>query len=54
MAKKLSYDKDKDGVKYKFPERSCEDCTKYPCIKGMQKLDCNLAKYGCTDYKQKV
>lgn len=43
--------KDKDGFHYKHPERSCNRCMKYPCLKDMDKLKSDFAKYGCTYYK---
>lgn len=55
MAKKESdsFDKDKDGVKYKYPERTCKDCLKYPCFRGIENSVCDFAKYGCVQYKDK-
>lgn len=56
MAKrKLSetFYKDKEGIRYKFPERSCKLCIKYPCYIGQEKIDCDMAKYGCKNYKDK-
>lgn len=43
--------KDKDGFHYKHPERSCSRCMNYPCIKDLEKLKGDFAKYGCIDYK---
>lgn len=43
--------KDKDGFHYKHPERSCNRCMKYPCLKDMDKLKSEFAKYGCTYYE---
>lgn len=43
-------DRDKDGVKYKHPERSCKECGKYPCFRGIENLTCDFAKYGCINY----
>lgn len=51
MAKKVKYDKDENGVKYKCPERSCKECSKYPCFKNQDDCRCDFAKYGCTDFK---
>lgn len=45
--------KDKDGVKYKFPNRTCKECEKYPCFMGIQNMKCDFAKYGCINYKDK-
>ena len=40
MAKQLSssFDKDKDGVRYQHPERTCKECAKYPCFRGQEEL----------------
>lgn len=46
-----SLDKDKYGVKYKFPDRSCKSCSKYPCFAEISKLSSDLAKYGCVYYE---
>ena len=54
MAKKQAIDKDKDGVKYKYPARTCKECVKYPCFIGIEKKICDFAKYGCVDYKEKL
>ncbi len=43
--------KDKSGVKLKYPDRTCKECKKYPCIKNMDKLRCDMAKYGCNKYE---
>lgn len=43
---------DVNGVVYKFPERKCTDCKKYPCLVG-NKFKCDFAKYGCKDYINK-
>lgn len=43
--------KDKNGVKYKHPERSCSECCKDPCFTGKENLKVDFAKYGCTMYK---
>ena len=43
--------KDKDGFRYKHPERSCSRCTNYPCLPNMDILLGDLAAYGCTMYK---
>jgi hypothetical protein len=44
--------KDKDGIKLKFPERSCSLCKKYPCFVGIKKCVCDFAKYGCIYYSK--
>lgn len=54
MAKKVKYDKDPDGVKYKYPDRSCVECSRYPCFRNMEVCKCDFAKYGCVSYKQKI
>lgn len=48
-----NFGKDKDGVKYQHPERTCIDCRKYPCFRGMINCQCDYAKYGCINYKDK-
>ena len=46
--------KDKDGIKYKHPERSCSECSKNPCFTGFSVLKhVDFAKYGCVMYKRK-
>lgn len=44
--------KDSDGILYKFPERTCKKCKKYPCMANFDKLVCDFAKYGCITYKE--
>lgn len=44
--------KDKDGIVYKFPDRSCTHCKKYPCMQNFASLVCDFAKYGCFSYKE--
>lgn len=39
--------RDRDGVTYKHPERSCKRCLKYPCLPNIDSLYCDFAKYGC-------
>lgn len=46
-----SIDKDKFGVKLKFPNRKCKQCQKYPCFPEIDKCLSNFAAYGCTYYK---
>ena len=46
--------RDANGVYYKFPDRTCKDCLKYPCLDGMDKLFCDLAAYGCKYYTTKI
>lgn len=47
---KLNLYKDKFGVKYKYPNRSCKRCIRYPCFDGIDKCRCDFAQYGCIDY----
>lgn len=44
--------KDKEGIIYKHPERTCKNCSKYPCFRGMELFTCDMAKYGCREYKE--
>ena len=46
-----SFEYSPDGVKYKFPERSCKKCSKYPCFIGIEKRSCDFAKYGCIEFE---
>ena len=46
--------RDQDGVKLNFPERSCEECSHYPCILGQKECIADFAKYGCSEYKSKI
>lgn len=46
--------RDVNGVYYKFPDRTCKDCLKYPCLDSMDKLLCDLAAYGCKHYTTKI
>lgn len=41
------------NVKYKYPNRSCKDCGKYPCFKGIQICVSDFAKYGCIYYRNR-
>lgn len=47
--------KDKDGIKIKHPNRNCKMCGHYPCFEGQtdEILKCDMAKYGCTLFKDK-
>lgn len=38
------------GINYKYPERKCSQCIKYPCFKGIEKCRSEFAAYGCLDY----
>lgn len=55
MAKNLAsnFDKDKDGIKYQHPERTCKECILYPCFRGIARGTCDFAKYGCIKYRDK-
>lgn len=46
-------EKDKFGVRLKFPDRKCKSCARYPCFKGIEKCFSNFASYGCILYKDK-
>lgn len=39
--------RDKFGIKLKYPDRTCKECSKYPCFVGMTKCLSDFAKYGC-------
>lgn len=43
--------KDSQGIIYKHPERTCKDCKKNPCMKGMETFVCDFAKYGCRQFE---
>ena len=47
----INFDRDKEGIKYKFPSRTGKECFLYPCFRGMETFSCDMAKYGCRDYK---
>lgn len=49
----MSVIRDSDGVKYKFPDRSCQQCCFYPCFQGVENCVCDMAKYGCKTFKEK-
>jgi hypothetical protein len=42
--------KDRDGLTYAHPERSCSTCLNYPCLDNMETLLSDFAKYGCINY----
>ena len=46
-------EKDKFGVKLKFPNRKCIQCIRYPCFKGITRCSSNFASYGCVYYRSK-
>lgn len=50
----IKIDKDKFGVKLKFPDRDCKQCQRYPCFPEINKCISNFAAYGCTYYKDCV
>lgn len=43
--------KDRNGIKLKFPERTCNQCKWYPCMENMKIFKCDMAKYGCRGFK---
>ena len=43
--------KDSEGIKYKYPNRSCKDCLRYKCFIGIENLSCDFAKYGCRQWE---
>lgn len=47
----IKIEKDKFGVKLKYPERQCKLCQKYPCFPEIKKCSSNFAAYGCLYYK---
>ena len=49
---KPSFDRDADGIKYQFPERSCKWCKEFPCMPCMDALGADFAKYGCNRYDE--
>lgn len=50
----VGIDKDKFGVKLKFPNRNCKQCQKYPCFPGFERCNSNFASYGCIYFKSKT
>jgi hypothetical protein len=42
--------KDSGGIPYKYPNRTCKECIRYPCFDGINNLSCDFAKYGCRKY----
>lgn len=51
--KMSNIEKDKFGVKLKFPNRKCIQCIRYPCFKGITRCSSNFASYGCVYYRSK-
>lgn len=49
--KKVRIDRDTEGVRYKYLDRSCKQCIRYPCFEGIEVCKSDFAKYGCKDYK---
>ena len=43
--------KDRNGIKLKFPDRSCKQCKKYSCMQNFELFKCDFAKYGCKQFK---
>lgn len=50
MHSKITLLKDKDGILYSNPERSCKHCLNYPCLDHFELLRCDIAKYGCDKF----
>lgn len=44
-------ERDKNGIRLKFPKRDCRKCARYPCFNGIERCVCNFAQYGCIRYK---
>lgn len=42
--------RDKFGTKLKFPNRTCKECSKYPCFEGIDNCKSNFAAMGCSLY----
>lgn len=49
----IGVEKDKFGVKLKFPDRDCKQCQKYPCFLGIERCLSNFAAYGCSEWSEK-
>lgn len=47
----MKKDQQEDISKYKYPNRTCKQCAKYPCFRGIENLSSDFAKYGCRDWK---
>lgn len=50
--KKKFFKTDKFGVRYKYTDRTCKSCRKYPCFSGIENCVCDFAKYGCIYYSE--
>lgn len=53
MSKPYTIAKDRHGVVYTRPSRSCKKCINYPCFKGIENRACDFAKYGCIQFRKK-
>ena len=49
--KKVRVNRDAEGVRYKYLDRSCNKCIRYPCFEGIEICKSDFAKYGCKNYK---
>lgn len=49
---KNTFNFDKYGIKYQFPERRCKNCKLYPCRDDIDVLDVDFARYGCIHYDE--
>lgn len=45
---------DEEGIRYKYPERTCKNCLKYPCFRGQETFKSDMAKYGCIHYIETI
>lgn len=54
VVKLSEFEKDKFGVKLKYPERTCKECSNYPCFSEIHSCVCDFATYGCIYYKAKA
>ena len=37
---------------WKYPSRSCNKCTLYPCFKGQENMKADYAKDGCKNFEE--
>lgn len=51
MKKKNDFLRDSQGISYKYPDRTCKKCLRYPCFEGIKNMICDFAKYGCREYE---
>lgn len=42
-----SLGRDKYMLRYKYPNRTCKQCKKYPCFPEIDTCSSNFAAYGC-------